>query len=212
MLIRPRLKCNREQPCDTCSNRGLAQSCTYVVNPAQRQASRRSPSAQDRIQHLEGLVVSLMEEGAKVSPTQETHITTEVERSRNAPDSSSGATQNSAGHPSSSSGHGSMKFDDSGAKYVGSSHWAAVLDGIADLKGHLEREDDADVFQIAPDSFCPGPNPPQLLSGYTQHLSKEGILASIPARSVVDRLLSRYFNSFEVSPGQLSNRALCTSY
>lgn len=146
-------------------------------------------------------MVSLMEKDSpKASSTQGPSITIGMD-SRNTPNGSGDVTHNRAGRASPSSDHGSMKIDSSGASYVGSSHWAAVLDQIADLKGHLEKEEETDTPQFAPDLLYSRPNSPQLLSGYTQHLPREEILASVPARPVADRLLSRFFNSFDVSPG-----------
>lgn len=46
---------------------------------------------------------------------------------------------------------GSMRVTSSESRYVGGAHWAAILDGIADLKEHFDkgdvllRNDDSDV-------------------------------------------------------------------
>ncbi|EAW15631.1 fungal specific transcription factor domain-containing protein [Aspergillus fischeri NRRL 181] len=97
---------------------------------------------------------------------------------------------------------GSLQLTQSSTNYVNSAHWAAVLDGIADLKIHLDEEgevqDDTplDEFSVAERGG------PQLLYGCTRPVTKEEILATIPERPVVDRLISGYFNSFDMSPGE----------
>jgi hypothetical protein len=95
-----------------------------------------------------------------------------------------------------------MKFSSLGtANYVGSSHWAAVLDSIAELKEHFEREEE--LRNIATDLNPPSPDPsswPQLLYG-CQRVSKAEILASVPPRRAADRLVSRYF-TMDIASGK----------
>lgn len=97
---------------------------------------------------------------------------------------------------------GCMKFNSLGtANYVGSTHWAAVLDSIAELKEHFEQEED--IRNMATD-FNP-PNSvhsswPQLLYG-CQRVTKAEILSSIPPRRAADRLVSRYF-TLDIAPGK----------
>ncbi|KAH6652710.1 fungal-specific transcription factor domain protein [Truncatella angustata] len=89
-----------------------------------------------------------------------------------------------------------------GATYVTSAHWAAVLNEIAELKGHFEEAEQREIHSHPPFEEPPSPGQagPQLLYGCSRLLTKEEILASIPARPVVDKLVSCYFNSFEMSP------------
>ena len=89
---------------------------------------------------------------------------------------------------------GCMKFNSSGTgKYLSSSHWAAILDSIAELKDHFEKEEE---IRYMATNFQPGdtvhPSWPRLLYSH-QHVTKAEILSSIPTRRVADRLVSRYF-------------------
>ncbi|KAK5267537.1 hypothetical protein LTR40_014363, partial [Exophiala xenobiotica] len=67
-----KLKCNRQQPCDNCTKRGDSSSCAYAA-PAARKKGSSSHSAsnstpddmQNRIDRLEGLVLSLMTSGSQ---------------------------------------------------------------------------------------------------------------------------------------------------
>ncbi|KAG2026113.1 hypothetical protein GB937_002261 [Aspergillus fischeri] len=107
---------------------------------------------------------------------------------------------------------GSLQLTQSSTNYVNSAHWAAVLDGIADLKIHLDEEgevqDDTplDEFSVAERGG------PQLLYGCTRPVTKEEILATIPERPVVDRLISGYFNSFDMSPAVLHSVEFLKEY
>jgi hypothetical protein len=96
---------------------------------------------------------------------------------------------------------GCMKFDSSGtANYVGSSHWAAVLNSIAELKEHFEQEEEMRNMCSGLDSpDCVRSSWPQLLYS-SQGITKAEILSNIPPRRAVDRLVSRYF-SLEIASG-----------
>lgn len=71
LINRARLKCNRGHPCDNCTKRGDTASCTYAT-PGNRKKSASSTGTttspddmQNRIDRLEGLVLSLMTNGAQ---------------------------------------------------------------------------------------------------------------------------------------------------
>ncbi|KAI8228329.1 hypothetical protein K4K57_007930 [Colletotrichum sp. SAR 10_99] len=48
---------------------------------------------------------------------------------------------------------GSIRLNASEARYVGSSHWASILDGIAELKDHLEAEEEIQTNSATPGSI-----------------------------------------------------------
>jgi hypothetical protein len=164
---------------------------------------------QDRIQQLESLVVDLMqkttpgvssqEPSPSSGPTPSPFVAAEF--------TTQGSERSGEDASSSPSDYGSMRLTKAGAKYVHGAHWAAVLDGIAELKDHFEKDD-----ELQPDAQVPDEPPgthwtgPQLLYGYSKLPTKNEIIASIPPRSTVDRLVSRYFNSFEMSPGKFTSQ------
>jgi hypothetical protein len=67
LLIIHRLKCDRNLPCENCMKRELASSCTYVhqgVRNASSQVQKPGGGSKDvreRVQHLERLVIDLMD-------------------------------------------------------------------------------------------------------------------------------------------------------
>jgi len=92
-----------------------------------------------------------------------------------------------------------MRLHSHGSNYVGSVHWAAVLDSISELKDHYEKEEE--VRMLATSDYEPRDSPgPRLLYEPVQ-ATKADILASIPTRPVVDRMVARYFNSQGTVPG-----------
>lgn len=86
-----------------------------------------------------------------------------------------------------------------GANYVSNVHWAAVLDSISELKDHYEQEEEDRMLPTSDDLPRYGPSP-RLLYEPVQ-ATKADILASIPARPAVDRMVARYFNVQGITPG-----------
>ncbi|KAF7155583.1 hypothetical protein CNMCM5623_008125 [Aspergillus felis] len=107
---------------------------------------------------------------------------------------------------------GSLQLTQSCTNYVNSAHWAAVLDGIADLKIQLDEEGEVQEDTPLDEPSFAQWGGPQLLYGCTSLLTKEEILATIPERPVVDRLISGYFNSFEMSPAVLHSVEFLKEY
>ena len=90
---------------------------------------------------------------------------------------------------------GFMKINSSGAaKYVSSSHWAAILDSIAELNDHVEQEEETrNIATEFHQRYAVHTTWPQLLYD-DQRVTKADILSSIPTRRAADRLVSRYFS------------------
>lgn len=176
-------------------------SCTYASRPIE--AVQRPPATmQQRIQQLESLVVDLMQQTSASRPAQEAEANLGPPSPMLTTDYPTAATSDTdaVDNASPASDCGSMQWTKSGSSYVNSAHWAAVLDGIADIKDHFEKEEEAQARRLS-DAQFPDWSGPQLLYGCSNLATKEEILQSIPARPVVDRLVSRYFNSFEMSTG-----------
>ncbi|KAK7752851.1 hypothetical protein SLS62_005193 [Diatrype stigma] len=111
---------------------------------------------------------------------------------------------------------GSITRSPSGDNYVGGAHWAAILDSIEELKGQIG---DGSETQIGVPSEEPSHTVlsdqntgPQLLYGGSPKTSKEEIIASIPPRTDVDRLVSRYFNALDVTPALLHSAKFRRQY
>ena len=224
LLSGDRVRCDRQLPCKTCTSRGIGFSCTYRSDVARK----NNVSVSDRIQQLESLVRSLVEQQQQQqqqTPTVSSDgLATEssVHSFQGSPNVSlqgpGGVPPQAAGdedtlvpgskHASRSqsnerigspapSEYGSMRRHSHGVNYVGSGHWAAVLDSISELREHYEEEEEARM--LASDQILrPSPGP-RLLYEPVQD-SKADLLAAIPSRPVVDRMVARYFNAQGVVP------------
>ncbi|KFZ18639.1 hypothetical protein V502_04012 [Pseudogymnoascus sp. VKM F-4520 (FW-2644)] len=173
------------------------------------QKSNSTVSITDRIQQLEKLVVTLMKDNSANVSQSEPQVplanpvvsspSNTVTSNSMSEDCGETIVQDSASPP----GLGRIKVSTSSTSYVSNAHWAAVLDGISDLKDCFEKEDDSPQPEYAS---------PQLLYGSLNRASKSEILNSIPPRPVVDRLVSRYFNALDMAPAVLHSGQFLKEY
>jgi hypothetical protein len=206
-----RSRCDRQQPCSSCSSR--RQTCTYAENRAATLLPKPPPAAvpdmHDRLVQLERLVMSLMPDSAnKPNPGANPDSSLRPgsgDRVKPADTLHSGTPMDGR------SECGSMRVSVSELHYVGGDHWAAILDSIADLKDHFDREEQLrlanspDLIQEDNGDGDGGdsltrPRPPHalLLYGCRRPASRAEILAALPPKGVVDRYISRYFNRLDL--------------
>lgn len=98
---------------------------------------------------------------------------------------------------------GSMRISESELLYLGGDHWVAILEGIADLKDHIDRQEQLRLADT-PSDHCSGEQESDttpsksghvlLLYGNRHSSSRDEIIASLPPKPAVDRYVSRYFN------------------
>lgn len=118
---RRKLKCDRQQPCKTCVDRGLALSCTYVRNTPAAQEPKAPHSVHDRIDQLEKLVTTLMSgkevgHGSPATPAMPNvqHLNEETDADTpNTPDR--------------------VRFTGDTTSYTNSAHWTSILDGVSQI-------------------------------------------------------------------------------
>ncbi|KZF19520.1 putative fungal-specific transcription factor, partial [Xylona heveae TC161] len=209
-----KIRCDRQQPCSTCSLRG--QTCIYPENhtatPLSRPPRAATPSVHDRLVQLERHVMSLMADSAKESKNN-AGISPDLSENHGSQGSFNPADSEHLATPmDGQSDCGSMHVGPSELRYVGGDHWAAILDGIADLKDHFDREEQLRLA-YSPDQFfqddngnADGSNPPArpdslhtlLLYGCPRPRSRAEILEALPPKSAVDRYVSRYFNYLDL--------------
>lgn len=189
-----RRRCDRQHPCGACSRRGLTNSCNYATTSsstpdAQRPvAPRQSTSLHGRISELESLVVTLMEGQSLPSPPAPksprasslsfADVFPEIRRPKK--------SQDEAASPADP---GTLKLRESGTSYVQSAHWEAILTKIRGLKEDLVTDSKA-------------PPGSHLFYGPNRHVTRDEILAGVPPRPVVDRLMALHFDSYIITPCQ----------
>ncbi|KAF2185483.1 hypothetical protein K469DRAFT_665085 [Zopfia rhizophila CBS 207.26] len=188
---RRKLKCDRQQPCRTCIDRGLSLSCTYNrVASSPKSGQLKAPiNVHDRIDQLEKLVTSLMgaKSGEHGSPNMNILNLGQLQ-----PGSDQSADAEIPGTPD------RVKLENDATSYTSSGHWSSILDGIVELRDHL---DDPSMSGAQPrDSAQSEIQGPDLLFGRHRHATRNEILAAIPKRTEADELLMIYFSSMDLTP------------
>ncbi|RFU24674.1 hypothetical protein B7463_g11665, partial [Scytalidium lignicola] len=163
----------------------------------------------NRVRHLEDLVLSLRKEiagrqreGAESADTcsaiPDDDARQEVLRR---PPQNIDATEDYAEDST-----GRMLVGRVGTRWVDATHWQAILDDITELKDFAEpfehigdETGDETRDSTFVDAAADGNHGPTLLVGVFPPVSQSELLTFLPPRAVVDRLVSRYFNSKEPS-------------
>ncbi|KAJ6024702.1 hypothetical protein N7540_005499 [Penicillium herquei] len=97
---------------------------------------------------------------------------------------------------------GTLVFKDDGTNYIDSANWRAILEEINGVKEYLDEQDENfDEDGVEDDPF--DTSSPVLLLGLAKPITKQEVLADIPARSIADRLVSRFLQTSEPSLGML---------
>ncbi|ETN39712.1 uncharacterized protein HMPREF1541_05938 [Cyphellophora europaea CBS 101466] len=176
-----KLKCSRQQPCDTCIKREDEASCSYA-KPVQKGGSKPDASkskAQDRLRQLEELVMQMVDSNQTQQPGAAS-VPTPVSN-----------TSDTDGTPR----DGVYTRGADSTKYVGSTHWSAILENIQDLKATLGGDSDSPkgpFLDEVDEAEIEGEN----LFGAQRAIPLQQILAQyLPSRLQIDRLLSVYFNA-----------------
>jgi hypothetical protein len=138
-MVAFRLKCDKGHPCDTCTRRGDESSCSYRSDPTTARTKTLSNGntnrAQERLQHLEGLVMQLMQSGtpskfvSMPTSTVSARYSIWFQASPTAPKLDNGATPEKDFKVLG----GLLTADGSEPSYVGATHWAAILDNVHSL-------------------------------------------------------------------------------
>lgn len=88
---------------------------------------------------------------------------------------------------------GQVVQSDKTTNFVGGTHFMAMLEDIDELKAYFEDPDDDD--EEFHDPYAPGRSAELLIFSKSVPRSKDELLALLPDKRVIDRLMARYFNS-----------------
>jgi hypothetical protein len=177
-----KLRCDRGQPCGSCVKKDEAAACSYQRLPGSRIDVSRNATAEDRLLHLESTVKKLIQSQAS------------VESGNNAIYAEHVALPES--HDAAGKAVDEPRSDQTGnTRYVGSTHWSAVLDDIQELKAVLGSSADAQEDEEPIASEAPALRG-ELIFGLPKTYSLQQIIFQyLPSKVEVDRLLSTYFQS-----------------
>ncbi|EAA63774.1 hypothetical protein AN1518.2 [Aspergillus nidulans FGSC A4] len=209
-----KLKCNRAHPCENCVKRGDAHSCTYAQtnsrkkNSANQAASTSPDDMQNRIDRLEGLVLSLMTNGsqsegpaaamAAISGTSSS--TGSAQHVHDLEIEDEGPNQEESETEQVTKSFGIMKMDNNKSYYISDAHWASVLSEISEVKNYFnthkkQYEEQAEKLKATKlPTDVPGST---LLFGAMKATSRAEIMSSFPSKYTTDMLIARYFNCYD---------------
>jgi hypothetical protein len=193
-----KLKCDRNQPCDQCVKR--SQTCHFNTPVAARvskpQQDNHGSTIQSRIRHLEGLVLSLMNnENSSNSYSNDSDTSCPALSRQLSPtsDESPSASSSSQDPEQALKSFGFMNVNGHQTKYVGNEHWQAILYDIEEVKAQFQEDSPATDNQATDaDATYRGP---ELLSVFHDPVTRANIMSTIPPRPEVDALISDYLNS-----------------
>ncbi|PSN59660.1 hypothetical protein BS50DRAFT_640811 [Corynespora cassiicola Philippines] len=212
-----KLKCNRGHPCDNCTKRGDTASCTYAT-PGSRKKSASSTGSnaspddmQNRIDRLEGLVLSLMTNGAQSAGPAAAQAAIANSMSNGSVDHAFDLTngpesiqEEEAGEESEveqvAKSIGVMKVDNNRAVFASEAHWYAILGEISEVKNyfseHKKQYDEQLKRYKAEHAEEQGPGTAFLFGGSKTTTYTE-LLSCFPPKATADILVSRYFNTYD---------------
>ncbi|KAI1754191.1 hypothetical protein F4782DRAFT_493573 [Xylaria castorea] len=196
---RRKLRCDRQQPCQTCSSRGLSLACSYAHNNHAGPATQTArPSVKDRLFQLEQLVMNVIQNQNLSNNNAPTPLASDTQTSVPQPSADERVSAPTAASTPSDSG--SLRYNANESRYVGGAHWSAILDGIADLREDVDQQ-----------GHSPSSSHPLLLYG-CKPTSRDAILATLPSRPTVDRGISRYFNQSDLAPPAVHSTQFLREY
>ena len=198
-------------------------SCSYAAPGSRKKQSASSQSSsspddmQNRIDRLEGLVLSLMTNGSKSAGPAAAQRALSLNSSSGSMEypqdldiggeyEDGGVVRGSAEDESETDqvvqSLGIMKVDNNKSMYYGEAHWAAILHDIKEVKNYFSEhkkqwEDQMLKVQEAKNRVDSAPQGPTFLFGGTQPPPYSELFAQLPKRSVTDKLVTRYFNSYD---------------
>ncbi|KAI0442478.1 hypothetical protein F4803DRAFT_519129 [Xylaria telfairii] len=190
---RRKLRCDRQHPCSTCKKRGLEPSCTYVTDGA---ASTPPAGVQDRLRHLENLVVSYMNQNEGVGLSSLAQSSPNIQE----PDASRAPSD-----------VGSLKSSSTETQYQDQTHYKSILDAITELKEDFREPDDPRPDRVVAEISPVNPLDSPLLYG-CKHCSKDEILAAMPSKEFADCLVSETFEMLELSSCAINKREFLKQY
>ena len=173
---------------------------------------------QNRIDRLEGLVLSLMTQAPQATgpnaaaealekgdlPTASVSVIDPgLDHDEMRDDNVDGATADESETDGVTKSFGVMKVDaeKQNTFYVGEAHWATLLNEISEVKTYFsshKKEFEEQIEKVAAtrrDTETNAGSGPALLFGSTVPPSRSEILGQLPSRYMSDILIGRYFNS-----------------
>ncbi|KAK2873503.1 hypothetical protein FQN49_002319, partial [Arthroderma sp. PD_2] len=205
-------------PCENCVKRDDAPSCSYAQTTSRRrhqntQSALSTPDdMQNRIDRLEGLVLSLMTNGAQsAGPTAavatvsgDSSIGSQGPHSAGANTIDIDLKDEESDTEQVTKSFGVMKVDNQSQKsyYVSEAHWSTILNDISEVKNFWathKKQYEEQVQKVQAAKQTQDLKGSALIFGATSLPTEEEIMASFPSKYTADMLLQRFFSTHDPS-------------
>lgn len=192
--------------------------CTYLPAPTKKRAPKK---VQDRLHHLESLVKNMISEHGPAQSSGNGSAARDVQSIKvnnlTAPLPLPLSANDTPRCPRTAAKYasGQVILGTNEMTFVGATHWAAILDDVSleqikprfvsqihfayydiqieQVKTYFDEEEDDDSVEVA----CPEPDHAGLTLGAWSNARKSDLIAALPPRPIVDRLISKYFRSYD---------------
>ncbi|KAI8940493.1 hypothetical protein NX059_004173 [Plenodomus lindquistii] len=220
-----KLKCNRGHPCDNCTKRGDTASCTYAT-PGNRKKTATTAGTttspddmQNRIDRLEGLVLSLMTNGAQSAgpaaaqaaiansmsiASSEQHYDMGNMDHGMTNGASESIPEEDAGDESEmenvTKSIGVMKVNNNHTVFASEAHWYAILGELSEVKSYFadhKKQYEEQLKKYKANHKTERPPGTSFLMGGQKPTSKAEVLSRFPPKPTADILVSRFFNTYD---------------
>ena len=130
-----RLKCDRQQPCTSCSKRGDDAACNYSTRARGRRNERedtsRTSEANIRLKQLEQMVSSLMQQTTTTNTEPKERLHTEEQSSNNFDQRMGDLSFEPTPPLSETTSEDRSDVQGSKTNYLGATNWTTVLDSVS---------------------------------------------------------------------------------
>ncbi|KAJ5766224.1 uncharacterized protein N7511_003840 [Penicillium nucicola] len=177
---------------------------------------------QNRIDRLEGLVLSLMTNGSQSAGPAAAMAALSGESSAGSagPSHELDIDEEGMGLEESDTeqvtkSFGVMKMDNNKSYYMGNAHWASILNDISEVRNFFSthkkqfEEQFEKVKAAQPATDVPGST---LLFGVMKPMSRGEIMSALPSKYTTDLLVTRYFNCYDPATHILHGPTFQTQY
>ncbi|OQE16212.1 hypothetical protein PENSTE_c025G02481 [Penicillium steckii] len=178
-----KLRCNRAFPCDNCQKRGLEAGCHYNTERAlPEQRHHLHSECERKIQELQSQLLRLKSE-SQAERCSRSAI--------NSPDLNPIETIQTAEPTYKSTTDSQILVPESESTYsINGNHWQAMMRNATE---NLLNSDNSNSYETGCTQV------PQLLQGVSKETTLEDLLMGLPARNIVDALVSRCLDTAEPS-------------
>jgi len=190
-----KLRCSRNQPCESCARRGEGPTCDFnsivhnttgTAPKSNFQGKKSAAEAQERLRNLEEMVNEILQ-----SSTQPANASTSSADDSQMSIAASGSAKHSYCRKPEAISAEHLSKGEGRMVYVGATHWATILEQISDIQGYFDSSKD----DVEDKSFTTYPSNVEFFLGTPNKVTIADVLTWLPPREITDNLMSFYFTT-----------------